>query len=147
MSLGKLEQLYFQNQKFGFYFLNLVTSRMSKNLERLELTLAEREREIQNLRTGCAASVESDQMVVAREEFWELRAAMSIAQLWRGRRQQISDLLDHLCNSFSKSFETLDLAEANVLFDGRRMEELILTQTRTDAMPAITAQENPRTAL
>lgn len=54
MSLGQLEQLYFQNQKFGFQFLKLITSRMSEKYERLERALAEREQEICRLRNEIA---------------------------------------------------------------------------------------------
>ncbi|MGB9114682.1 Crp/Fnr family transcriptional regulator [Bradyrhizobium sp.] len=49
MSLRQLEQLFFQNRTFGFYFLKLITSRMSENLERLEHALVEREQEIRSL--------------------------------------------------------------------------------------------------
>jgi CRP-like cAMP-binding protein len=54
MNLKQLEQLFFQNQKFGFYFLKLVTSRMTENLERLECTLAEREQALRQLRKADA---------------------------------------------------------------------------------------------
>jgi CRP-like cAMP-binding protein len=33
---GQLEQLFFQNPKFGFYFLKLIGSRLFQNVERLE---------------------------------------------------------------------------------------------------------------
>ena len=36
---GQLEQLFFQNPKFGFYFLKLIGSRLFQNVERLESEL------------------------------------------------------------------------------------------------------------
>jgi len=62
MNLRQLEQLFFQNQKFGFYFLKLITSRMTENLERLENTLAHREQEIRELRKASSAASEPKQM-------------------------------------------------------------------------------------
>jgi hypothetical protein len=38
----QIEQLYFQNPKFGFYLLRLITRRLFDNVERLEGELAER---------------------------------------------------------------------------------------------------------
>ena len=45
---------------------------------------------------------------------WELRAAMSIARLYRdqGKRQQARDLLAPVYGWFSEGFDTLDLKEA-----------------------------------
>ena len=50
---------------------------------------------------------------------WELRAAMSMARLWRdqGRRQQAHDLLAPIYGWFSQGFDTLDLREAKALRD------------------------------
>ena len=50
MDYGQVEQLFFQNPKFGFYFLRLITVRLFENIEGLERTLAERHQEILNLR-------------------------------------------------------------------------------------------------
>ncbi|MCP4380779.1 MAG: cyclic nucleotide-binding domain-containing protein [Hyphomicrobiales bacterium] len=36
VSYGDFEQLFFQNPKFGFYFLHLVTRRLFENVEQLE---------------------------------------------------------------------------------------------------------------
>ena len=50
---------------------------------------------------------------------WELRAAMSMARLWRdqGKRQQAHDLLAPVYGWFTEGFDTLDLREAKVLLD------------------------------
>ena len=50
---------------------------------------------------------------------WELRAAMSIARLWRdqGKRQQARELLAPVYGWFTEGFDTLDLKEAKVLLD------------------------------
>ena len=61
-------------------------------------------------------------LTVAREQqakSWELRAAMSMAQLWRGqgRLQQARDLLTLVYGSFTEGFDTLDLKQAKALLD------------------------------
>ncbi len=61
-------------------------------------------------------------LAVAREQqakSWELRAAMSMARLWRdqGKRQQAHDLLAPVYGWFTEGFDTLDLKEAKTLFD------------------------------
>ena len=62
---------------------------------------------------------------VAREQqakSWELRAAMSMARLWRhqGKRQQAYDLLAPVYGWFTEGFDTLDLKEAKALLDELR---------------------------
>jgi CRP-like cAMP-binding protein len=39
---GQVQQLFFQNPRFGFYLLKLITQRLFQNLARLETELAER---------------------------------------------------------------------------------------------------------
>ena len=53
---------------------------------------------------------------------WELRAAMSMARLWRdqGKRQQARDLLAPVYGWFTEGFDTLDLKEAKALLDELR---------------------------
>jgi predicted ATPase/class 3 adenylate cyclase len=50
---------------------------------------------------------------------WELRAATSLARLWRdqGKRQQASDLLAPVYGWFSEGFDMLDLKQAKSLLD------------------------------
>ncbi len=50
---------------------------------------------------------------------WELRAAMSLARLWRsqGKPQQARDLLAPVYGWFTGGFDTLDLKEAKALLD------------------------------
>src|SRR6516162_5009649 len=50
---------------------------------------------------------------------WELRAAMSMARLWRdqGKHQQARDLLAPVYGWFTEGFDTLDLKQAKVLLD------------------------------
>jgi predicted ATPase len=57
---------------------------------------------------------------VARQQqakSWELRAAMSMARLWRdqGKRNEARDLLTPVYNWFTEGFDTLDLKEAKTL--------------------------------
>ena len=59
---------------------------------------------------------------VARQQqarSWELRAAMSMARLWRdqGKRQQARDLLAPVYGWFTEGFDTLDLKQAKALLD------------------------------
>jgi class 3 adenylate cyclase/predicted ATPase len=61
-------------------------------------------------------------LAVAREQqakSWELRAAKSMARLWRdqGKRQQAHDLLALVYGWFTEGFDTLDLKEAKALLD------------------------------
>jgi hypothetical protein len=51
---------------------------------------------------------------------WELRAAMSMARLWRdqGRRDEARELLAPVYGWFTEGFDTLDLKEAKALLDG-----------------------------
>ena len=50
---------------------------------------------------------------------WELRAAMSMARLWRdqGKRDAARDLLAPVYGWFTEGFDTLDLKEAKALLD------------------------------
>ena len=52
-------------------------------------------------------------------KFWELRAAMSLARLWRdqGKVQQARELLAPIFGWFTEGFDTLDLKEAKELLD------------------------------
>jgi predicted ATPase len=57
---------------------------------------------------------------IAREQqarSWELRAAMSMARLWRnqGKQQQAHDLLTPVCGWLTGGFDTLDLKQAKML--------------------------------
>jgi class 3 adenylate cyclase/predicted ATPase len=64
-------------------------------------------------------------LAVARKQqakSWELRAAMSLARLWRsqGQPQQARDLLAPVYGWFTEGFDTLDLKEAKALLDELR---------------------------
>ena len=50
---------------------------------------------------------------------WELRAAMSMARLWRdqGKRDEPRELLAPVYGWFTEGFDTLDLKEAKALLD------------------------------
>jgi class 3 adenylate cyclase/predicted ATPase len=54
-----------------------------------------------------------------QQKSWELRAAMSMARLWRdqGKRQQARELLAPVYGWFTEGFDTLDLREAKALLD------------------------------
>jgi len=61
-------------------------------------------------------------LAVAREQqakSWELRAATSMARLWRdqGKRDEAHDLLAPIYGWFTEGFDTLDLKEARALLD------------------------------
>jgi predicted ATPase len=50
---------------------------------------------------------------------WELRAAMSLARLWRdqGKPQQARELLAPVCGWFTESFDMRDLKDAKALLE------------------------------
>jgi predicted ATPase len=50
---------------------------------------------------------------------WELRAAMSMARLWRdqGKREEARELLAPVYGWFTQGFDTLDLKEAKALLE------------------------------
>jgi predicted ATPase len=50
---------------------------------------------------------------------WELRAAMSMARLWRdqGKREEARELLASVYGWFTEGFDTRDLKEAKALLD------------------------------
>jgi hypothetical protein len=52
-------------------------------------------------------------------KFWERRAAMSMARLWRdqGKRKEARDLLAPVYGWFTERFDTRDIKEAKVLLD------------------------------
>ena len=61
-------------------------------------------------------------LAVAREQrarSWELRAAMSMARLWRdqGKPQQARELLAPVYGWFTEGFDTRDLKEAKALLE------------------------------
>jgi predicted ATPase len=61
-------------------------------------------------------------LAVARQQrakSWELRAAMSMARLWRDqdKRHEARDLLAPVYGWFTEGFDTLDLREAKILLD------------------------------
>ena len=61
-------------------------------------------------------------LAVARQQqakSWELRAAMSLARLWRdqGKVQQARELLGPVYGWFTEGFDTCDLKEAKALLD------------------------------
>jgi predicted ATPase len=61
-------------------------------------------------------------LAIAREQGtrgYELRAATSLARLWRerGRRSEVRDLLAPLYGSFTEGFDTQDLKEAKALLE------------------------------
>ena len=61
-------------------------------------------------------------LAVARQQqakSWELRAAMSLARLWRdqGKQEEARDLLAPVYGWFTEGFDTLDLKEAKALLD------------------------------
>ena len=61
-------------------------------------------------------------LAIARKQqskSWELRAAMSMARLWRdqGKREEARDLLAPVYGWFTEGFDTLDLKEAKALLD------------------------------
>jgi tetratricopeptide (TPR) repeat protein len=70
-------------------------------------------------------------LTVARQQqakSWELRAATSMARLWRdqGKRDQALDLLAPVYGWFTEGFDTLDLKEAKALLEELTRLKIIL---------------------
>ena len=65
------------------------------------------------------SSVRSAVARAQQAKSWELRAAMSMARLWRdqGKRTEARDLLAPVYGWFTEGFDTLDLKEAKALLD------------------------------
>ena len=68
------------------------------------------------------SSARSRSRVTQQAKSWELRAAMSMARLWRdqGKRDEARDLLAPVYGWFTEGFDTLDLKEAKALLDELR---------------------------
>ena len=71
-------------------------------------------------RTQAAEELYHRALAIAREQqakLWELRAAVSLARLWRdqGRRSEAHDLLAPVYSWFTEGFDTPDLKEAKEL--------------------------------
>ena len=82
-----------------------------------EIALLEPERD-----TAKAERYFQDALAVARQQqakSWELRAAMSMARLWRDqdRRDEARELLAPVYGWFTEGFDTRDLKEAKALLD------------------------------
>jgi predicted ATPase/class 3 adenylate cyclase len=77
---------------------------------------------LKSLDTAKARSYFERALAVARAQqviSWELRAAMSMARLWRdqGKRDEARDLLAPVYGWFTEGFDTVDLKEAKALLD------------------------------
>jgi predicted ATPase len=81
----------------------------------LQLALAESDRSEVKASFGRALAVAGEQ----RARFWELRAATSLARLWRDQRRpnEAHDLLAPIYGWFTEGFDTLDLIEAKTLIE------------------------------
>jgi predicted ATPase len=69
-----------------------------------------------------ATTITERALAVARQQqvkSWELRAAMSMARLWRdrGNRDEARDLFVQVYGWFNECFDTLDLKQAKTLLE------------------------------
>ena len=64
--------------------------------------------------------ISSERSQSQQAKSWELRAAMSIARLWRdqGKRDEARELLAPVYGWFTEGFDTRDLKEAKALLEG-----------------------------
>jgi predicted ATPase len=70
-------------------------------------------------------------LAVARQQqakSWELRAATSMARLWRdqGKRNEARELLAPVCGWFTEGFDTRDLKEAKALLMSCRPDDKVI---------------------
>ena len=98
------------------------------------------------LKIGKIGSGEESSMVILRSALavardqqaksWELRAAMSMARLWRdqGKRDEARDLLAPVYGWFTEGFDTPDLKEAKVLLEELAAES---RPNHSSGMPAL----------
>ena len=65
------------------------------------------------------SSERSRSRVQQQAKSWELRAAMSMARLWRdqGKRDEARELLAPVYGWFTEGFDTVDLKQAKALLD------------------------------
>ena len=75
-------------------------------------------------------------LAVARQQqakSWELRAAMSLARLWRdqGKVQQARELLAPVYGWFTEGFDTRDLKEAKALLEDNAYALDLLSPSRS----------------
>jgi predicted ATPase len=65
------------------------------------------------------SSVRSGRVRQQQAKSWELRAATSMARLWRaqGKRDEARELLAPVYGWFTEGFDTVDLKEARALLD------------------------------
>ena len=82
-----------------------------------EIALLSPERDAAKAQTHFERALANARAQSARS--WELRAATSLARLWRdsGRRTQAHDLLAPVYGWFTEGFDTLDLKRAKALLD------------------------------
>ena len=71
---------------------------------------------------GGRAELGHGALAIARQQgtkSWELRAAMSMARLWRnqGRHNEARELLAPVYGWFTEGYDTLDLKQARALLD------------------------------
>jgi predicted ATPase len=80
-----------------------------------EITLMSPERDTVKAEAYFESALSVARMQQAKS--WELRAAMSLARLWRdqGKRQQALELLAPVYGWFTEGFDTRDLKEAKAL--------------------------------
>ncbi len=72
----------------------------------------------------CTSSGRSQWHPSNKPKSWELRAAMSMAQLWRnqGKRNEARDLLAPVYGWFTEGFDARDLKKAKTLLNELRHE-------------------------
>jgi hypothetical protein len=88
----------------------------------ISIALQDKSHYVRQSRTRRKRKRISRALAVARQQqakSWELRAAMSMARLWRdqGKRDEARDLLAPVYGWFTEGFDTLDLKEAKALLD------------------------------
>ena len=111
-ALGTLETAYAQSERTGQCWFDAEAHRTAG-----EIVLLSPERNLGKAQAHFERALEIAR--AQRVRSWELRAATSLARLWRDqrRRAEAHDLLAPVYGWFTEGFDTLDLKEAEALLD------------------------------
>jgi hypothetical protein len=104
------------------------------------------------IRRGENGSILRARLTIARQQqakSWELRAAMSMARLWRdqGKQDEARDLLAPVYGWFTEGFDTLDLKAAKALLEQLAIWARSASGGKRLALPYMPTASSPTTSI